>query len=378
MEDESAFPTDDEPQRDQRSSDFGTHSSEMANPEAELEEAPVRPPGPGIFEAFGWIGLFFVLQIAAMLFVLVAAMLTTVGGIAELEGIDLASWLKTLDLNTKLVVFTSPAFLCYLVLVPLGLLRLAPRPVSRLNLNLPTIGQTLVAASLVLPLTMVADGAMKMLDPQWQRLVELVPSLQTLNNTDVHKMIGEFGGASFWLTLFFIAVVPAFGEEFLFRGLIGRGLVARWGLIGGVGITSFLFAAVHMYPPHVLAIIPVGIALHWIYLTTQSFWAPVLFHFLNNGIAVVLMRANQADEEVPAFVIPIAVVYFIWCLYWLYKMRTIVQTEQGPYIAPRHEVEVPEEVKSWRLAPTFALPVIVAVGMLIVEIYAIYSAFLPQ
>ena len=205
-----------------------------------------RPPGPGLIEAFGWIILFFGLQLAATFILLIGAMLSTVGSVEELQGIELANWIQTLDVTTKLVVFTSPAFLCYLVLVPLGLLRLAPRPVSRLNLNLPTIGQVLVTASLVLPLTMVADAAMKLLDPQWQRLVELVPAFEGLNQMNVHDVLGEFGGASFVLSLFFIAVVPAFGEEFLFRGLLGRGLVARWGLIGGVGITSFLFAAVHM------------------------------------------------------------------------------------------------------------------------------------
>ena len=58
-------------------------------------------------------------------------------------------------------------------------------------------------------------------------------------------------------------------------------------------------------------------------------------------------------------------------------MRTIQQTEEGPHRSPGNLVEVPEGVKSWRVSTTYALPVVVALVMLSVEVIAIYSAFLP-
>lgn len=336
-------------------------------------------PGPGIFESLGWIGLFFVLQIVAMFVVLAGGMVATTGGeVGNVINMNVDDWLDSLDATTKLVIFTSPALLCYFILVPMGLLRLIPRPMSTLNLSLPSWGQVLVAASLVLPLTIVADATMKGLTPAWENLVETVPVFKQLDGSDVHELLGQLGDSPLLAAIFFIAVVPGLGEEFLFRGLIGRGLVARWGLIAGVLITSCLFAVVHMFPPHVIAIIPVGIALHWIYLTTKSFWAPVLFHFMNNAIATILMRAEQTDEQPHWVVVPIAATYFVWCLYWLYQMRTTYQTEEGPFRSPGHEVAAPAGIHSWRTSRTYVFPVIVALLMLVLETIIIASAFYPD
>lgn len=329
---------------------------------------------PGLPESVAWISLFLILQIAAMFAVLAVAILVTTGDPAALENFNLDAWLSTIDQTTKLVVFTSPAFLCYVFLVPAGLLRLAPRPAARLNLNLPTIGQTVVLASLVLPLTMVADAAMRQLIPIWEFVLPHVPALSFLNDMDVHTMIGSFDQASFGLAIFFLAVVPAVGEEFLFRGLLGRGLVARWGLFFGVGLTSFFFAAVHMYPPHVIAILPVGIALHWIYLTTKSFWAPVLFHFLNNSIAVLLMRAPQGESSVHWSIIACSIVYFLWSMFWLSKMRTVYQSENADRVSDILTVEVPQREDFTRMSTTHVAPVIVGMIVLITSCALIYNA----
>ncbi len=349
---------------------------EVSDEVDEFQPQAYRPPGPGLPESLGWIFLFFVCQIVGMIIVFAGVLAMTISDVQELQGFNFQAWLASLSPTLQLVVMASPALVGYFGLIPLGLLRLTPRPISRLNLNLPTAGQVVVAASLVLPLTMVANSIMSGIDPFWQQLVERIPALSGLN-MDVHDMLAQFGNASLPAALFLIAVVPGIGEEFLFRGLIGRGLVARWGLIAGVGITSFLFAAVHIFPPHVIAILPVGIALHWIYLTTKSFWAPVLFHFLNNGIATILMRAEQSEEELHWSIIPLSVGYFVWCLYWLYQMRTIHQTEEGPISSPGYEVAVPENVECWRESKTYIAPVLIGVAMIALEIYIIAIAFSP-
>lgn len=341
-------------------------------------QPPYQPHGPGILESLGWIFLFFGLQILWMLIVFIPAIIISAGSILELKNFPLDRWLQEMNPTLKLTLFTSPAFLGYLLLIPLGLFRLAPHALSRINLSRPGFGQMLVAASMVLPLTMVADASMNGLEPAWELLMERYPALARINNSDVHKMLTGFAGASLPVALFLIAVVPGIGEEFLFRGLLGRGLVARWGLFVGVGMTSVLFAAVHIYPPHVIAIIPVGIALHWIYLTTKSFWAPVMFHFLNNGIATILMRAKQVEgEQTHPLLIAFSVAYFGWCLYWLYQMRTIQQTEEGPFVSPGFEVSPPEHIHSWRVYPCYRFPQIVALVMVALEILLIVSAFIP-
>ena len=47
---------------------------------------------------------------------------------------------------------------------------------------------------------------------------------------------------------------------------------------------------VHINPSQAIAVIPMGIAMHFAYLATRSFWAPVALHLLNNGLAAMALK----------------------------------------------------------------------------------------
>jgi membrane protease YdiL (CAAX protease family) len=83
-----------------------------------------------------------------------------------------------------------------------------------------------------------------------------------------------------------VGLGPGVAEELWCRGFLGRGLVARFGYVGGVLLTSLFFGLMHVDPPHVLATVVMGICLHFTYLTTRSLWMPMLVHFLNNSLDV--------------------------------------------------------------------------------------------
>jgi membrane protease YdiL (CAAX protease family) len=86
-----------------------------------------------------------------------------------------------------------------------------------------------------------------------------------------------------------IAILPAIGEEFLFRGVIQR-LFAEWtkSVHWGVVIAAFLFSFIHFqfygFVPRFLLGLYFGYLLVW----SSSIWLPVLGHLVNNGIAVVV------------------------------------------------------------------------------------------
>ena len=127
----------------------------------------------------------------------------------------------------------------------------------------------------------------------WRPIREFIRGLDDHRTMDVLK---DLSSAPLPLLLLIIAVAPALGEELMFRGLIGRGLVARWGVVRGVLLTSLLFGIVHIHPAHALGVIPLGIAMHFVYLTTRSFWAPVLLHFLNNAWATTVTKYSAELE----------------------------------------------------------------------------------
>lgn len=100
--------------------------------------------------------------------------------------------------------------------------------------------------------------------------------------------------ASMGLLLMLLAVIPALGEELVFRGVIGRGLIARKGLVFGVLWTSLLFSVVHANPVQAVAVFFVGVMCHISYLATRSLLAPILLHCLNNTIPVFAMKVLAA------------------------------------------------------------------------------------
>ena len=100
-----------------------------------------------------------------------------------------------------------------------------------------------------------------------------------------------------------MAVLPALAEEMSFRGVLqqllgGRRHVAIW-------LTAVIFSAIHMqfygFVPRML----MGALFGYVFVWTGSLWVPIVMHFVNNGMAVlvyyilsskgVAMDTNYAD-----------------------------------------------------------------------------------
>ena len=153
------------------------------------------------------------------------------------------------------------------------------------------------------------------------------------------KMAQELARDSWWMILLVGCLLPALGEETFFRGFLGRGLVARYGVVVGVLFTSALFAAMHVDPVRMCATMLLGVGLHVAYLTTRTIWAPVLLHVLQNSLAFALMRQN--DETVfdvtgqygathlPPLLVSAAGVALLAVVWLLYRTRTRWVLEDG-------------------------------------------------
>ena len=91
------------------------------------------------------------------------------------------------------------------------------------------------------------------------------------------------------LNLLMIAVIPALGEELIFRGIFQR-VFTQWSknLHVGVWVAAFVFSAMHMqfygFVPRLL----LGALLGYVYAYSGNIWYAVWVHFINNGFAVVL------------------------------------------------------------------------------------------
>lgn len=294
--------------------------------------------GPGLPEACGWVILFVFLQVFWTIVVWMEV--ASSQGLALEQALDLD--LQSLPVNLRLLTVAAPALLGFGILIPLGWWRMSPGTARRLGLRKTSPATWVLVLSLIMPLTVVADTLFRLAEPVHLLLAEKA-GWTGLQASDVHDTLRGLSEAWLPLTILMIAAVPAIGEEFLFRGLIGRGLIARYGIIAGVGITSLMFAAVHVYPPHVIAILPVGAVLHFTYLATGNFAVPVIFHFLNNSLAAVqIRRGDAAAEDVPWLIAGFFGCYVMLGLFWLSRSNShLRQCRDNPHISNVEEMNVP-------------------------------------
>jgi len=94
--------------------------------------------------------------------------------------------------------------------------------------------------------------------------------------------------SEFVANLTLIALLPALGEEIVFRGVVQQQLMRRianpWvALTVSAAVFSFFHFQFEGFLPRLL----LGFLLGWLYWKTQNFWVPALAHFFNNGIQVV-------------------------------------------------------------------------------------------
>lgn len=92
-----------------------------------------------------------------------------------------------------------------------------------------------------------------------------------------------------------IGLGPGIGEELWCRAFLGRGLVARYGALGGVVLTSLLFGLLHLDPRHVAIAMFIGIFLHLTYLATRSLVVPMILHIGNNTLSILSMHYSSLE-----------------------------------------------------------------------------------
>ncbi|MCF8361740.1 MAG: CPBP family intramembrane metalloprotease [Prolixibacteraceae bacterium] len=88
--------------------------------------------------------------------------------------------------------------------------------------------------------------------------------------------------------IFLIALIPAIGEEFLFRGVVQR-IFHEWTKNKHVAIwiSAILFSALHLqfygFIPRAL----LGALFGYMFVWSRNLWLPVIAHFVNNAVAVM-------------------------------------------------------------------------------------------
>lgn len=82
-------------------------------------------------------------------------------------------------------------------------------------------------------------------------------------------------------------------EEFIFRGIILRGLLSRYSSTKAIIVTAILFALIHINPTQILGAFILGLFFSWIYYYTKSIVICILLHFVANGTSILFQYSTQ-------------------------------------------------------------------------------------
>jgi membrane protease YdiL (CAAX protease family) len=95
-----------------------------------------------------------------------------------------------------------------------------------------------------------------------------------------------------------IAVIPAIGEEFLFRGCIQR-VATKWfkSVHVGIIVTALFFSLFHFEFFGFLPRFFLGMLLGYLYYYSKNIWLPILAHFANNFMAFMVMKYELASNN---------------------------------------------------------------------------------
>ena len=91
-----------------------------------------------------------------------------------------------------------------------------------------------------------------------------------------------------WFNLLTIAVIPAIGEELIFRGILQKKLdqqlknphLAIW-------LAALIFSAIHMQFQGFLSRMLLGGILGYMYHWTGNLWVPIFAHLVNNAVQII-------------------------------------------------------------------------------------------
>lgn len=93
-----------------------------------------------------------------------------------------------------------------------------------------------------------------------------------------------------------IAIIPAIGEEMLFRGVIQRVLGKMTGSThAGVWIAAILFSAMHMQFYGFLPRMMLGVLFGYLFVWSGSLLVPMLCHLINNGATVIVVYIEGVE-----------------------------------------------------------------------------------
>lgn len=178
-----------------------------------------------------------------------------------------------------------------LILLPAFFLtRLISRsPILYLRLRVPEPQLLLYPLFGMLSLQQILQMYLKLQEkiPFPKAVQEFIDEFKALYEEVYKMLVSSASVPELLFVILVLAVVPAFAEECLFRGLVQRSFEKGLTPVKGMVLTGIIFGAYHLNPFTFIPLAVLGIYLGFLTLRSDSLWVSIAAHFYNNAIAAV-------------------------------------------------------------------------------------------
>jgi len=119
----------------------------------------------------------------------------------------------------------------------------------------------------------------------------------------LEEVTSGFRRIPFWMIFVTSALIPAFAEEFFFRGFTLSAFRERVSPARAILFSSLIFGIFHVINGSVLSIerffptLMLGLVLGWMAVRTGSLWPGILTHVIHNGLLFWLTRFDKKELE---------------------------------------------------------------------------------
>jgi hypothetical protein len=181
---------------------------------------------------------------------------------------------------------------------------------------------------------------------EWNQAMDLPDALSGLekwmrDKEDQLSVMTEFltsytSFSQLLIALFVVTVLPALGEEILFRGVIQSKLYLELRNIHiAIWASAAIFSAIHFQFYGFLPRMMLGALFGYLYYWTGNLWVAILAHFVNNGFVLVMMYLHnvglveiniEEEKSMPMLLILASIVVSTAILGVIRKSRQVAGT----------------------------------------------------
>ncbi|MBR6001700.1 MAG: CPBP family intramembrane metalloprotease [Bacteroidales bacterium] len=113
---------------------------------------------------------------------------------------------------------------------------------------------------------------------------------------EITALMKSLAGGTLWISAVSVVIMAPLFEEWMFRGMILRGLLRKMHPVWAIVISAFLFSLIHLNPWQGIPAFILGCVFGYVYWKTGNLWLTILMHATNNAIAVVVSSIDSIKD----------------------------------------------------------------------------------